>query len=501
MTLLLILLALISALELLASSRELWSVHRPLAAGLGVVLALVSGGIFGIHLSVLTGLIAILSLYRVVNLLRLFQNRTEEHRLRQTAWRTSLTLITAQVLLFIGLAIDMSFAFSTTSLWIALGIVQLLIAVGLYVSTNRQLRKLVPPSVEEHFSDSQLPSLSVCIPARNETQSLEQCLRSLVANDYPKLEILVLDDCSQSSKTSDIIRSYAHQGVRFIQGTPPEDKWLAKNWAYQQLFTASSAELVLFCGVDVRFQKQSLRQMVSLQLQKHKKMQSVVPINTMPLSLVQERGLLIQPARYAWEVCLPRRRFNRPPVLSSCWLAERKLISGAGGFAAISGSVSPESHFARRALAADAYSFVASTNEMGIISRKSAEDQWNTAVRTRYPQLHKRPEMVAAVSMAEIVLLIGPLLLAIGAGIAGNVLLGTLASLAFLIESAVYSRIVNLTYRQILIRGWLLLIPAILLDIYIRHESMWRYEFGEVTWKGRNVCLPIMRVIPRFPQV
>jgi hypothetical protein len=182
-------------------------------------------------------------------------------------------------------------------------------------------------------------------------------------------------------------------------------------------------------------------------------------------------------------------------------MAERRLISGAGGFAAISGSVSPESHFARRALAADAYSFVASTAEIGIISRKSAEDQWDTAIRTRYPQLHKRPEMVAAVTFAELVLLAGPLCLAIGAWVDASWAICCIALLAFIIESAVYFRVVNLTYHQPLARGWLLLLPAVLLDIYIRHESMWRYEFGEVTWKGRNVCLPVMRVIPRFPNL
>ena len=501
MTLLLILFGLLSILELLTCTRELWFVHRPLAAALAFAVALVSGCIFGDNPSVLLGMLAILSLYRAVNLLRLVQSRSEPHYLRQTAFRTSLTLIAAQLLLLVCLALDISIVIPNHILWSALGLLQLVIAVGLFISTRRQLRKLAPPKIEEHYSDSQLPSLSVCIPARNETQSLEECLRSLVASDYPKLEILVLDDCSQGSKTSDIIRSYAHQGVRFIQGTSPEPKWLAKNWAYQQLFAASSAELVLFCGVDVRFEQQSLRQLVSLQLQKHKRMQSLLPANVLPKSWTQSRGLLIQPARYAWEVCLPRRRFNRPPVLSSCWLAERKLISSAGGFAAISGSVSPESHFARRALVTDTYSFVASDEAIGISSHKLAADQWDTAIRTRYPQLHKRPEMVAAVSLAELGLLVGPLFIAIGALITGHIGLFVCCLAAFFIESAVYAQVVNLTYRRRLLRGWWLLLPAVLLDIYIRHESMWRYEFGEVTWKGRNVCLPVMRVISRFPQL
>ena len=49
----------------------------------------------------------------------------------------------------------------------------------------------------QHYADKDLPSISVLIPARNETEELHACLDALVASDYPKLEILVLDDCSQ----------------------------------------------------------------------------------------------------------------------------------------------------------------------------------------------------------------------------------------------------------------------------------------------------------------
>ena len=43
---------------------------------------------------------------------------------------------------------------------------------------------------------SSLPLLSVLIPARNEEKRIGPCLESLLASDYPHLEILVLDDHS-----------------------------------------------------------------------------------------------------------------------------------------------------------------------------------------------------------------------------------------------------------------------------------------------------------------
>jgi hypothetical protein len=33
-------------------------------------------------------------------------------------------------------------------------------------------------------------------------------------------------------------------------------------------------------------------------------------------------------------------------------------------------------------------------------------------------------------------------------------------------------------------------------EILLYHWSMLQFEFGEVNWKGRNVCYPIMETIP-----
>jgi hypothetical protein len=39
------------------------------------------------------------------------------------------------------------------------------------------------------------------------------------------------------------------------------------------------------------------------------------------------------------------------------------------------------------------------------------------------------------------------------------------------------------------------------LDVAVMQRSMWLYEFSEVIWKGRNVCLPVMHVTPHLPKV
>ena len=50
--------------------------------------------------------------------------------------------------------------------------------------------------------------MSILVPARNEEATIAGCLRSLLAQDYPNLEILVLDDGSADA-TPDIVRPWA----------------------------------------------------------------------------------------------------------------------------------------------------------------------------------------------------------------------------------------------------------------------------------------------------
>src|SRR5258708_4560875 len=105
--------------------------------------------------------------------------------------------------------------------------------------------------------------------------------------------------------------------------------------------------------------------------------------------------------RYAWELALPRRRFNRPPALSSCWLVRRDLLAHGGSFQAVSRSVDQERAIAGLAIKHDGYSFLQSNDAIAITSQKTLADQLDTAVRIRYPQVRRRPELVALISVVE----------------------------------------------------------------------------------------------------
>lgn len=489
------------ALEVLLLAVPLgWRMRRPLA----VVLLLVHGFSAGFIMS-MWGFSAFsitagaLGLYRVGNMIRIIEGRMHEGYLRRAVRRSAVWLALMQVAVIGCWLLWREWLSVGFSLWPLVALGQAAVAATLLATTLRRMRRTAWPAVEQHYSDAELPTLTVAIPARNETEVLHGCLQSLVASNYPKLEIIVLDDCSQTRRTPEIIRDFAHEGVRFIKGEEPDPTWLAKNQAYDRLADEATGQYILFCGVDIRFTPTALRTIVGAMLYREKQMLSLLPERAPE---VRGHQALAQAMRYLWELVPPRRLFKRPPVLSSCWIVTKELLKQAGRFDAVRRSIVPEAHFARMAAATESYSFMRAGINPGVSSLKGAVEQHETAVRMRYPQLHRRPENVFALAVAEVLFILLPFVLALCGGLLD---VGTatvlLAWLAVIMLTITYGVVVHATKLGSGLFTAAMLPVVVLHDMWVLHRSMWRYEFSEVAWKGRNVCVPAMHVIPRLPKI
>jgi glycosyltransferase involved in cell wall biosynthesis len=488
----LIALGIVSLLELSIWLPPMWKYSRkPIACIVIVSLSSASGWYLSSHWSGLAALVVIFSGYRIINLLRIVEDRPPLDYMALATLRTSVVLIGSQLAVLL-LAYIGHHTHVALSSWLAgARLADFLIALLLLLGTWRHVRKTQALPITKHTAAQDLPTLTVAIPARNETNDLEACLQSLVASSYPKLEILVLDDCSQNKHTPEIIKGFAHAGTRFMAGKNPPEHWLAKNYAYQQLADEANGDILLFCGVDTRFEPDSLELMVETMLGRKKSMLSILPNNLLPSGRNPE-SVILQPLRYAWELALPRRWFKRPPVLSTCWLITSKLLKSSGSFKAITNSTSVESYFARAAAAqGDSYSFLRSNSLLGLTSHKSIDEQRATAIRTRYPQTHRRPEIVAAISITEAFILIAPFVLLVNAAVSGSWLNLALSIVNVVLITLFYVVMLRVTYDVFLVRGLWSLMLASFYDIGLLNHSMWRYEFREVIWKDRNVCLPL----------
>ncbi len=99
------------------------------------------------------------------------------------------------------------------------------------------------------------PLVSVLVPARNEVLNIEACVRSLLLQDYPRYELIVLDDHSEDATASIVEKLIAQVRnprvtARMLRGEPLPEGWTGKNWACHQLSEAAAGEFLLFTDAD-----------------------------------------------------------------------------------------------------------------------------------------------------------------------------------------------------------------------------------------------------------
>lgn len=470
-----------------------WQVRKYAVAGPIILTAFSVSGLVFLDFSPLTTVLLLIGVFRIINHLRIAMGRMHEQYLRRVSRRTGFLLGFLQGLALLGW-LGFSFVWGDILPLVVAG--QVFVGLLVLFSVLRNIVKTKHKIADEHVSDKDMPTVTVAIPARNETSDLEACLQSVLASKYPKLEILVLDDCSQD-KTADIIKSFAHDGVRFVKGYEPEERWLAKNQAYDKLADEASGQFLLFCGVDVRLGPDAIRTMALALKSRKKDMISVMPRRLSGDTL----SAFVQPMRYWWELALPRRYFNRPAVLSTCWMIKRKTLKKLGGMGAVQHAIIPEGYFARELVKTDAYSFLRADNNLDVQTQKSLAAQRETTVRMRYPQARRRPEWVMFISLAEVMFLLGPFaVLASGfwAGFAAIQLFALLACVLLVLSHILIVQLANPPNTLVAAFNFPLVVMT---ELALGYISMFKYEFSEVQWKGRNICLPVMHVYPHLPHL
>jgi len=67
---------------------------------------------------------------------------------------------------------------------------------------------IIPPSIPHPIDPATAPLVSFCIPTKNRERTIAACLQSIRAQDYPQIEIIVIDNGS-TDRTAEIARRYA----------------------------------------------------------------------------------------------------------------------------------------------------------------------------------------------------------------------------------------------------------------------------------------------------
>jgi len=155
----------------------------------------------------------------------------------------------------------MSFAVVLVVAWSVLGAIStVLFLYGAVMLVRRcpQLGELEPPAPPSW------PALSVVVPACNEARGIEAALGSLLAQDYPDLQIVLIDDRSTDG-TGEIADALAASDSRLsvvhVRELPAG--WLGKVHALQRGVERACGDWILFTDADIQFAPQALRRAVA----------------------------------------------------------------------------------------------------------------------------------------------------------------------------------------------------------------------------------------------
>jgi chlorobactene glucosyltransferase len=122
-------------------------------------------------------------------------------------------------------------------------------AILVNIASNHLSLRRIPRETASRRTGSTGSFVSVLVPARNERDSILQCVGSILAQSHADIEVIVLDDES-SDDTFSVVSSVNDRRLRVLRGAPLPEGWTGKNWACHQLAEAASHSRLLFVDAD-----------------------------------------------------------------------------------------------------------------------------------------------------------------------------------------------------------------------------------------------------------
>jgi hypothetical protein len=135
------------------------------------------------------------------------------------------------------------------------------LALFLGIRALRSMKRLEDTTL---LPESEWPLVTMLVPARDEGRTLEAALRSKLAVDYPRLEVIVIDDRSTDA-TGTIASGFASRDarIRVLRIDELPEGWLGKIHALDRGMCEARGEWVLMSDADVSFSPSALRRAVS----------------------------------------------------------------------------------------------------------------------------------------------------------------------------------------------------------------------------------------------
>jgi glycosyltransferase involved in cell wall biosynthesis len=364
-----------------------------------------------------------------------------------------------------------------------------------WLSLLARARLLGPPlpALPQSPPNPERPLISILVAVRNEMDRiLVESLSSFIAQDYPAVEIVAVDDHSEDDSRRVLLRLAAgHSRLRVIDAAAGG---VGKRAALIAAADAARGTWLLFTDADVRLTPDAVRRGVDYAIEHRIDALSLLP-RTLAVSLVEQTAL----AAVSWLVFEggQLRRCNRddaPVGLAAAGpflLVSREAFDKVGGYAAIPQNVLIDVALATRLRERGCrYRYLRSDGCAETRMYRSLGEIWRGFGKNAYLALGNRAAIaIGAVATATALTWLPPIMLI--AGLArGDGIAAALAAVA-------YGSMAATQYRGGIFMGTKLRPAALtlaplgaLLWLAIVAQSAWRTRArSTVVWKGR--ALPV----------
>lgn len=197
-----------------------------------------------------------------------------------------------------------------------------------------------------------LDTVSVVIAARDEAGDLPATLDALLAQDYPRLQILVVEGGSRDA-TRSVIEARVPK-VRLVEEPELPHGWVGKNWACWNGALHAAGAWLLFLDADVRLAPSAVRTLLAWAREEHAGLASLAP--RVEMVGFWERTILpfyVQMVLTYFRAPHVNRDGSRTAMANGqCWLVRRADYEELGGHRAVRSKVLEDVALARRFRAA-----------------------------------------------------------------------------------------------------------------------------------------------------
>ena len=343
------------------------------------------------------------------------------------------------------------------------------------------------------------PSILAVIPARDEQDTINQTVTSLLQQKYPgHLNVVVVDDNSRD-KTVD--RAGSDPRLHIVSGKPLIKNWTGKLWALHQgieegLKKIGNTDYLLLTDADIFHSPENVKNLVyKAETENLDLVSLMVKLN---VRIFWEK-MLIPAFVFFFQKLYPFIWVNSPDnntaaAAGGCMLINRKSLAVAGGVNAVHQQLIDDCAIAKL-LKRQGFKIWLGLSDDTVSLRQyhQLSEIWNMVARTAFVQLNYSLLLVQLCVVAMLVIYLAPVLLVLFAFYFSNTYALMLSGGAWVLMITSY--LPMLKYYQISVL-WALFLPVqALLYLSMTISSAWRHLHGQGgSWKGRTYCADQKRV-------